>query len=53
MKKVFIGVGHGGADPGALRGTKKEKDMTLEVALALDAELMRTWSNNKNVEIQR
>lgn len=41
MKKVFIGVGHGGADPGALRGTKKEKDMTLEVALALDAELMR------------
>ena len=41
MKKVFIGVGHGGADPGALKGTKKEKDMTLEVALALDAELMR------------
>lgn len=41
MKIVFIGVGHGGADPGALKGTKKEKDMTLEVALALDAELMR------------
>lgn len=41
MRTVFIGVGHGGADPGSLNGTKKEKDMALETALALDMELMR------------
>ena len=33
-KKVFIGVGHGGSDPGAVANGKKEKDMTLKIAKA-------------------
>ena len=31
--KVFIGVGHGGSDPGAVSGVK-EKDLNLSIALA-------------------
>lgn len=35
MKKVFIGVGHGGADPGAIAHNKqKEKDLNLSIAKA-------------------
>lgn len=35
MKKVFIGVGHGGADPGAIaRDKQKEKDLNLSIAKA-------------------
>ena len=33
-KKVFIGVGHGGKDPGAVANGYKEKDMTLKIAKA-------------------
>lgn len=33
MKKVFIGVGHGGNDPGAI-GVVKEKVVNLEIALS-------------------
>lgn len=33
-KKVYIGVGHGGSDPGAVANGIKEKDVNLEVALA-------------------
>ena len=33
MSKVFIGVGHGGSDPGAV-ATLKEKDLNLQIALA-------------------
>lgn len=32
--KVFIGVGHGGSDPGAVANTTKEKDLNLSIALA-------------------
>ncbi|MPQ45067.1 N-acetylmuramoyl-L-alanine amidase [Clostridium tarantellae] len=32
-KKVFIGVGHGGSDAGAVYGKLKEKDMVLPIAL--------------------
>ena len=32
--KVFIGVGHGGADPGAVSNNTKEKDLNLSIALA-------------------
>ncbi len=34
MKKVYLGVGHGGSDPGAVGGGWKESDMNLNTALA-------------------
>lgn len=34
MKKVFIGVGHGGSDPGAVAGGFSEKDLNLPIAKA-------------------
>lgn len=34
MSKIFIGVGHGGADPGAVANGFKEKDINLAIALA-------------------
>jgi N-acetylmuramoyl-L-alanine amidase len=34
MSKIFIGVGHGGADPGAVANGFKEKDLNLAIALA-------------------
>lgn len=41
-KKVYIGVGHGGKDPGAvgLNGLK-EKDLNLSIALSVQSELAR------------
>lgn len=40
MKKVFIGAGHGGADPGAIaRDNQKEKDLNLSIAKACGAYL--------------
>lgn len=41
MSKVFIGVGHGGTDPGAVANGLKEKDLNLAVAKACNAELIR------------
>ena len=35
MSKVFIGVGHGGKDPGAVAGGLREKDVNLVMALAM------------------
>lgn len=40
-KKVFIAVGHGGSDPGAVANGIKEKDANLVIALACKAELER------------
>ena len=40
-KKVFIGVGHGGSDPGAVANGLKEKDLNLAIALACRDELTR------------
>ena len=40
-KKVFIGVGHGGTDPGATANGFKEKDLNLTIALACNSELIR------------
>lgn len=34
MPKVFIGVGHGGSDPGAVSNNTKEKNLNLSIALA-------------------
>lgn len=38
-KKVFIGVGHGGSDPGASANGLTEKNVNLNIALSLKAEL--------------
>lgn len=40
-KKVFLGVGHGGKDPGAVADGFREKDITLTMALACKKELER------------
>ena len=40
-KKVFIAVGHGGADPGAVANGFKEKDLNLVIALSCRDELER------------
>ena len=40
-KKVFLGVGHGGKDPGATANGFKEKDLNLAIALACRDELER------------
>ena len=40
-KKVFLGVGHGGKDTGAVADGFREKDMTLVMALACRDELQR------------
>lgn len=37
--KVFLGVGHGGSDPGAVANGVKEKDLNLAIALACRDEL--------------
>lgn len=50
MPKVFVGVGHGGSDPGATANNLKEKDLNLSIALAcrdylaryVDVKLSRT-----------
>lgn len=41
LKKVFLGVGHGGADPGAMANGHKEKDLNLGIAQAARRELER------------
>ena len=45
MKKVFLGVGHGGSDPGAGATGFKEKDLNLAIALACRDELERHGVN--------
>ena len=40
-KKVFIGVGHGGTDSGAVGNGQKEKDLNLAISLACRDELTR------------
>lgn len=40
-KKVYIAVGHGGADPGAVANGFKEKDLNLVTAIACKDELLR------------
>ena len=41
MAKVFIGVGHGGSDPGAVANGVKEKDLNLSIAKACRDELKK------------
>ena len=40
-KKVFLGVGHGGADSGAVGNGLKEKDLNLQIALECQNVLVR------------
>jgi N-acetylmuramoyl-L-alanine amidase len=40
-KEVFLGVGHGGSDPGAVANGFKEADLNLSIALACQKELLR------------
>lgn len=40
-KKVFLGVGHGGSDPGAVSGNIHEADLNLTIALKCRDELLR------------
>lgn len=49
-KKVFIGVGHGGSDPGAVANGLRESDANLTMALAMKRELER---NDVTVGISR
>ena len=41
VHKVFLGVGHGGKDPGAVSGGMQEKDITLGIAMACRDELAK------------
>lgn len=45
MSKVFIGVGHGGVDSGAVGNGLKEKDLNLSIALACNEVLQRHGVN--------
>lgn len=45
MAKVFLGVGHGGNDPGAVANGFKEKDLNLSIALACNEVLMQHGVN--------
>lgn len=41
MVKIYVGVGHGGSDPGAVSGKHIEKNYALDIANACTAELKR------------
>lgn len=40
-KKVFLGVGHGGSDPGAVANGFREKDLNINIAFYCNEELVR------------
>lgn len=42
MKKVYIDLGHGGKDSGAINGKNKEKERVLKVGLSLKSKLLKT-----------
>lgn len=41
MAKVFLGIGHGGKDPGAVANNLRESDINLRIGLACRSELER------------
>ena len=49
-KKVFLGVGHGGSDPGAVANNMEEADINLNIAFACRDELVR---NGVEVKMSR
>lgn len=50
MAKVFLGIGHGGSDPGAVANGYREKDMTLAIGTACKNYLER---NGVSVKMSR
>lgn len=53
MAKVFIGVGHGGPDPGAVAGTFRESDANLYISYGLGEELSKygiEWKASRNTD---
>ena len=47
MAKIYVGIGHGGSDPGAVANGYKEKDLTLAIGKACYDELVRNGVNAK------
>lgn len=47
MSKVYIGVGHGGSDPGAVANGLKEKDLNLSIAKACQSYLSKNGIETK------
>ncbi len=47
LKTVVIDAGHGGHDPGAINGSVKEKDITLNVAKLLGEKITANYPNVK------
>ena len=47
MAKIYVGIGHGGSDPGAVANGYKEKDLTLAIGKACYDELVRHGVNAK------
>lgn len=45
MVKIFIDPGHGGTDPGASANGLQEKQLTLQIALALRNILLNEYQN--------
>lgn len=45
--RVYIGIGHGGTDPGAVSAGYKEKDIALSIGKSMQAELKRHGVNAK------
>ena len=52
-KKVFLGVGHGGTDPGASANGLKEKDVNLGIALAAREHLERAGAGGGRPQQRR
>lgn len=50
MSKVFVGIGHGGSDPGACAYSLKESDVALDIGLEV-ARVLR--AHNVTVELSR
>ncbi|NPC92691.1 N-acetylmuramoyl-L-alanine amidase [Bacillus sp. WMMC1349] len=45
MVKIFIDPGHGGIDPGAVGNGLQEKNLALDIALALESLLLKEYEN--------
>jgi len=56
MCKIAVFAGHGGNDPGAVTGNRKEKDFNLEVSNQVTT-LLRNWGytviNNRTTDVDR
>jgi N-acetylmuramoyl-L-alanine amidase len=56
MAKLFISAGHGGSDPGAVYGSRQEKNYTLQLSSDISAILRsagHTVINNRTTDVDR